>query len=163
MAAERTRPARSQRGETLIETLLAIVILSAIAIASYAGLSLAIRSSAQQRDAAVAETVLRSAAERLQDPAAPYVPRAGCAGAGTYVGLPGWPDGGPSIDVSVRFWAPPPDVGADPVVADFAAPGGPGDCPSVDPGLQSIELSITTPSGRTERLEVLKRGSDAAP
>jgi len=170
VAAEPVRPARlchdsgrSQRGETLLETLLAIVILSAVAIAAYAGLSLAIRSSAEQREAAIATTVLRSAAERLQDPAAPYVPRAGCAGAETYGGLPAWPDGGPPVDVTVRFWIPPASVGDEALTTAFAEPGGPGDCPAVDPGLQSIELSITTPSGRTERLEVLKRGAHAAP
>lgn len=146
---------RSQVGETLLESLLAIMILSLVTIAAYAGLRTALGLSARHKESAVAETMLRTAAERLQDPASAYVPRAGCSGAGTYTGLPTRTNYAP-IDVDVRFWTPPSNVAVASLPTQFA---GSGFCPSVDPGLQSIELSITTPSGATEHLEIVKRAS----
>ncbi len=146
---------RGQRGETLIESLIAVTILTLVAIASYAGLRTAMTVSVQHKEAAVAETLLRTAAERIQDPTSPYVPRAGCPGAGAYAGLPTRPGYGP-IDVEVRFWTPPADVAVPSLRTQFAAIG---TCPAVDPGLQEIDLRVTTPSGRTEHLEIVKRAS----
>lgn len=149
------RRVRGQSGETLIESLLAILILSAVAIASYAALRTAIGISAQHKETAVAETMLRTAAERLQDPTEAYVPRAGCAGAGTYSGLPSRSGYG-TVSTQVRFWSPPAAVSNADVTTQFAAAG---TCPAVDPGLQSIELSITTPSGQVQRLQIVKRAT----
>ena len=156
MAADRHPPRRrGQQGETLIESLVAILILSIVTIAAYAGLQTALGLSAGHKESAVAETLLRTAAERLQDPASAYVPRAGCPGAGTYGGLPTRAGYDP-IDVEVRFWTPPSSVAVPSLTTQFAAAG---TCPGVDPGLQSIELSITTPSGATEHLQIVKRTS----
>jgi prepilin-type N-terminal cleavage/methylation domain-containing protein len=152
MAAEGA--ARTQRGETLIESLVAIVILTAVALASYAAFRTAITVSVQHKEVAVAETLLRTAAERLQDPTEAYVPRAGCAGAGTYGGLPSRP--GYVVVTQVRFWQPPSSVSDADVVTQFAPQGA---CPTVDPGLQSIELQVLTPSGYVERLQILKRAT----
>lgn len=138
-----------------MESLVAILILTIVAIAAYAGLHTAIGLSASHKESAVAETLLRTAAERLQDPTSAYVPRAGCPGAGTYGGLP-TRSGYAPIDVEVRFWTPPGSVAVPSLTTQFAPAG---TCPGTDPGLQAIELSITTPSGDTERLEIVKRAS----
>ena len=144
---------RGQVGETLLESLLAILILSLVAIAAYSGLRTAMTMSVRHKESAVAETMLRTAAERVQDPTSVYVPRAGCPGAGSYTGLPTRSGYGP-IDVDVRFWTPPTDVAVPTLQTQFA-----GTCPASDPGLQAIDLSVTTPSGRTEHLEIVKRAS----
>lgn len=149
------RRRRSQVGETLIETLLALVILSAVVISSYGALRVALRTSAQHKETAVAETMLRSAAERLQDPESAYVPRAGCGGAGTYGGLPSRTGYG-TVAADVRFWLPPGSVSDADITTQFAPLG---DCPAVDPGLQSIELRVTTPSGHVQTLEIIKRAT----
>lgn len=147
-------PGRNQRGETLIESLMAIAILSIIVAASYAGLQMAIRASAQHKDSAVAETLLRTAAERLQDPDYPYVERAGCNGQALYSGLPSRAGYGP-IKVEVAFWTPPSpvDIKSFSTLTTQTA----SHCPSSDPGLQMISLSVATPSGHTERLDLMKR------
>lgn len=145
---------RSQMGETLLESLLAVLILSVVAMAAYAGLRTAIGLSVRHKESAVAETLLRTAAERVQDPTSQYVPRAGCPGAGTYTNLPSRPNY--PMDVDVRFWAPPSDVAVPSLNTQFLAVGA---CPPTDPGLQSIALTITTPSGHTEHLEIVKRSS----
>ncbi len=157
MAADRRpgRRGRSQLGETLLESLLAIMILSIVTIAAYAGLRTAMALSVRHKESAVAETLLRTAAERVQDPTSPYVPRAGCPGSGSYTGLPTRSGYGP-IDVDVRFWNPPSNVAVPTVPTQFAATGA---CPTTDPGLQALELSITTPSGHIEHLEIVKRES----
>ena len=145
---------RDQLGETLIESLVAILVISMVAIAAYSGLQTALRVSVQHREQAVAETLLRSAAERLQDSAGPYVPLAGCAGAGDYADLPTAPGYGP-VTTGVRFWVPPTDVTSD-VTTQFGATG---TCPATDPGLQAIELQVVTPAGHVETLEILKRSA----
>ncbi len=155
MAAEPAPRRRSEQGETLIESLIAIVVLSIVAAAAYAGLRTAITVSAQHKETAVAETLLRTAAERLQDPTSAYVPRAGCTGAATYTGLPTRAGYGP-IDVKVRFWTPPSNVAVTSLPVQFASAG---TCPAQDPGLQAIELSVRTPQGHVERLEIVKRAS----
>lgn len=157
MEADRAgRSARGQRGETLIESLLAITILSMIVAASYGGLRVAIRASAQHVESATAETLLRTAAERLQNPDNAYIERAGCAGEATYTGLPTRTGYGP-IGVAVEFWVPPKVSGSGEVSAKFAEDESPDDCPKVDPGLQRITLTVSTPSGHTERLDLMKR------
>lgn len=154
MAAEMFRPMqRSQRGETLLESLIALVILATVAAAAYTGLQVAMRASAQHHDLAVAETLLRSAAERIQDPSSGYIPLAGCPDRGSYADLPVRADYDP-IDVEVRFWIPPPADAAEPRQTEFSDAGV---CPAEDSGLQQIHLSMTTPSGHTQALDILKR------
>ena len=159
MAPDTRAPrAKGQAGETLLESLIALAILALVAAAAYAGMTTSLRVSAQNRDAAVAEALLRSAAERLQDPATTYVPRAGCPGAGTYTDLPTRPGFGPVV-ASVRFWVPSAAAGDGAVPVTFAAKGSAQDCPATDPGLQAIDLSVLAPSGKVHRLEITKRAS----
>ena len=144
----------------MIESLVAIVIVSMVAVAAYAGLRTSLRSSVQHRESATAETLLRSAAERLQDPTSTYLPLAGCSGP-SYVPIATSEyssDIDPSaypIAVDVRFWAPSASA-APPYETTFLPAG---ECPPADPGLQQVVLSISTPSGFTETLTVVKRSA----
>ncbi|WP_028638433.1 type IV pilus modification PilV family protein [Nocardioides sp. URHA0032] len=86
MRTRRIHPS-SDRGESLIEMLVAIVILGIAAVAILAGLSLAVKSSAMGRTQATGGTYVRSVAEAIQSyvAASPshYKP---CAGANAYIG-----------------------------------------------------------------------------
>lgn len=151
----RSRPSRrrtrGQAGETLVESILAITILALVAVVAYAGLQTSVTSSAQHKESAVAETLLRTTAERLQDPTSDYVELAGCGG-GDYP-LPAAPDGY-ALGAEVSYWQPP----AGPLPGTVAVGFGPsGDCPAADPGLQQITLTVATPSGFDQSLDVVKR------
>ncbi len=140
-----------QRGETLLESLIAIVVLALVAIAAYTGLQTSVRSTERHESSAVSETLLRSAAEQLQHPDSTYVD---CAVGDDYealLSLPPEPGFG-SVQVTVSFWVPPAGPLPAQVVTSFAAA-----CPASDPGLQQLQLSVVTPSGATETLDVLKR------
>ncbi len=168
VAAARRR-VRSQKGETLMESLIAITLLSIIALPVFTGIRVALKASAMHREIAVSETLLRSAAEDLQNPDLDYIPLAGCPGHDTYKGLPVRPQYSP-VTARVQFWSPqttPVTVGPEemslmkvaseaPAVAAFTAPGA---CPAADPGLQKIRLSVVTPSGHLQILDILKRGT----
>jgi type II secretory pathway pseudopilin PulG len=147
----RRRAGADQRGETLLESLIAIIVLTLVAIAAYTGLQTTVRSTARHESSAVSETLLRSAAEQLQHPESPYIDLAGCGANPTYTGLPTEPGYG-QIQVAVSFWVPP----TGPLPAQVATTFDPA-CPASDPGLQQLELSVVTPSGATETLDVLKR------
>lgn len=149
--------ARDERGETLIEIILAISVLSIIAIAAFSGLTTATTVSAAQRTSARNETILRSAAEQLQNPALAYVPRAGCSGAGTYSlpSLPSTPSGYVVSIATVTFW-----TGASTTPSATAGVQFDSTCPAsatADKGLQQVTLQVTTPQGTTDRLDVVKR------
>jgi len=151
------RRVAGQAGETLIESLLSITIVTAIAIAAFLGLRVAIRSSALHKESAVAETLLRTAAEQLQDPDSAYEPLAGCSGGAPYGDLLPTRSGYTVAVSEVRFWVPPGPGDAPPWDTEFAAPGSPGDCPAADPGLQRLELRVDTPTGFAQTLHVVKR------
>jgi hypothetical protein len=63
------------------------------------------------------------------------------------------------VSPTVRFWTPGPAITDAASAVTFADKGGAGDCPGVDPGLQQIELSVTTPSGLVETLQITKRAA----
>lgn len=153
MAESCARRTGSQRGETLIESLISLMLLSVVAASALIGLQMAIRASAMHHQLAVAETLLRSAAEDLQNPDSPYIPLAGCQHNSTYEGLPDRPGYSP-IQVEVRFWIPSttPDDAA--TSTDFAPLG---TCPPKDPGLQEIRLRLVTPAGHIQKLNITKR------
>ncbi len=153
----------------MIESLIAIVILALVAIAAFVGLQTSLTSAERHEESAVADGVLRSAAEQLQSSEQQYLVGAGCAAATYALTVPTEFDGY-TIDVAVSFWQPP-DLGWDPDAADFdpsvdppslvtfdnddfAGPETP--CPS-DAGLQRVDLTVTAPSGATEQLSILKR------
>jgi len=166
MGPERSRPTlRSERGETLIEVLVAIVILAAVGIAGYAGLTTAFRSSTDQRLSGQGETLLRSASEWIQSPDRAYVPKAGCPAAGQY-SLPALPAGSTGYSVTitaVQFWtglsAPTVTTPAN----NIAAPTFSSTCPATDNGLQLVTVTVTAPSGKIDSLSITKRENDAPP
>jgi hypothetical protein len=158
-ADARDRQCQRQAGETLVESLIAIAIVALVGLVAYSGLQTALRSSGQHKESAVAETLLRTAAERLQDPEHPYSDLSGCPiGDVAYQPIPVAEYHGSidpiayPINVSVSFWDPPED--GDPLEPQFLPLGS---CPSADAGLQQVTLSIETPSGFTESLTILKR------
>lgn len=147
-----------QAGETLIESLLAIAVLSAIVLAAYAGLSMAITASSRHEHSARGETLLRSAAEWIQNPDVAYVDRAGCAGGGSYT-LPDLGDEQAGYAVAIEridFWTDPPPATQSPLpteaTVEFAA-----SCPGTDRGLQRIRLTATGPDAPAQALTVVKR------
>lgn len=162
--------ARSEAGETLVESLIAIAIVAIVGLVAYSGLQTALKSSSHHSESAKAETVLRTAAERLQDPdpkpsdhGVRYRALAGC-GAPLYDPIPDAdypddidPDDYPIV-VKVKFWAPPasasnstPTTAQPHYTTTFVS------CPAPDAGLQQVTMSITTPSGLEETLTILKR------
>lgn len=143
---------RGQRGETLLESMLAIGILSVVVAATFGGLQVALGASAQQRESATASAMLRNAAEMLQDPDGEYIDLAGCGGRSTYSGLPE-AEGFGAVTAQVAF-LDPPKPGTPVKMTRSAARA---ECPAADPGLQRIELSVLTPSGRTETAQIVKR------
>ncbi|HTO00299.1 MAG TPA: type II secretion system protein [Microthrixaceae bacterium] len=159
---------RSQKGETLMESLVAIMLLSIVAVSAFTGIQVALKASALHHEIAVSETLLRSAAEDLQNPTSPYIPLAGCPGHETYSGLPERARMSP-MTVSVQFWTPGVKT-PDPYPMERAAAGAEtapaasgvqftnsGTCPTKDSGLQKIKLSVVTRSGHIQTLNILKR------
>lgn len=150
----RRRSLGSQAGEALIESLVAIAILSAIVAATYGGMQVSLRASSETEAGANAGTLLRSAAEQLQNPEVAYIDLAGCGAIPTYGDLPRR-EGYGAVQAKVGFWSMLDDRGKGTEVA-FSEPGSPKGCPDEDPGLQLIELSVATPDGGTETLQVIK-------
>jgi Tfp pilus assembly protein PilV len=60
------RRALASRGETLIESLVAITVLAAVALAALSGLTTALNSTVRNRDLATLEALSRSVAESIQ-------------------------------------------------------------------------------------------------
>ena len=151
--------AGEQRGDTLVEVLIAIVVLAVVGLAAFAGLQTAIRSSVDSRELGRAEAIVRSAAENLQNPETPYVDEAGC-GAGNYSSLATLPAGYSLTVPDVQFWT---STATSPVGSGTTVPTTFGGCPPSgdDPGLQLVTLRVATPAGATAELDVLKRRPNA--
>ena len=150
----RSVPARSQRGETLVEVLLAVVILAMVAVGAFTALTATMRTSEAKRETAVAEGRLRAAAERLQG-AVGYVET--CASAASYRTALGslLPSG---ATVSVQLWNAPAYAvtttsSTSTVVPTFTA------CPTsvADGGLQLITVTVPGGDGRSRAIDVVKR------
>ena len=165
MSPERASTAcRSQRGETLVESLIAIAVLSLVAIAAFQGLSVATKTTADHRDQAVAETLLRSAAEHIQGSDQRFLSKGGCPDDpidpddGVY-SLPPLP-----ADLVGRFSYEPILVEAWTGTVPTEKEDGPlkveaqqfAECPGGDSGLQRVTIEVNTPKG-TEELVLLKR------
>ena len=135
-----------ERGATLVELLVTVVILGLAVVALLAGLSTAIIVSDQHRQQAVAGAAVHSFAEAVT--AATYV---SCAGAGTYATPAGYesPPGYTSTVTGVRYWK------AD--TRGFVAT-----CPSADAGAQQVSLQVDSNKGRaTATLDVVVRRAGA--
>lgn len=148
-----------QRGDTLVEVLIAIAIIAIVGLAAFAGLQTAIRSSVDSRELGRAEAIVRSAAENLQNPETAYVDKAGCPSAGTYSGLATLPSGYTLTVANVQFWN---STATSPVSSSTTLPTTFAGCPvGADQGLQMVTLRVNTPAGATAELDVLKRRPNA--
>jgi Tfp pilus assembly protein PilV len=140
---------KAEGGETLLELLISVTIMSIAVVALVAGMGTTLIASDVHRQNATAETVLRSYAERLQDPT--DVPYVACATTSTYSSVPGFslPGAGWSASITtVLAWQgdTPPTFSSS--------------CPSPDRGLQQLTLRVQSPAGShqaTETLVIVKR------
>ncbi|MFE5862816.1 prepilin-type N-terminal cleavage/methylation domain-containing protein [Streptomyces virginiae] len=137
--ARRPRRPRGEEGETLVEVLVAVVLIGVAFVAVLGGLGTAVISSVTQQKVTGADSVVRSAAEKIIS--TPYV---SCAdGYATPT-----PPAGYTVTVEIEYWD---GVGA------FGRP-----CPTTDTGVQKITLTVHStgphPAGDAT-LEVVKRES----
>jgi hypothetical protein len=134
----RARRCQSEAGETLAELLVTIAILGLAIVTIVAGLGTAILGSSIHRQHSTADTVVRSAAELLEDrsPSSAYA----WSSAGTYSVSA---QNGITPTISVKCWN-----GDYP--ATFAA------CPNGDRGLQQVTISARS-GGTTESVTIYKR------
>ena len=148
---------RGERGETLIEVIIGVMLLSMVVVAAYAGMSTAVGATASQKTAARGQTLLRSAAEQLQNPELAYRPRAGCPGVATY-SIPALSTGQSGLTVavtSVAFWT---GASATPVSSKSVAFSA--TCPAsdaADKGLQQVVIRVSDSRGMIDTVTILKR------
>ncbi|MFQ6144211.1 type II secretion system protein [Streptomyces seoulensis] len=137
--APRPRRHRGEEGETLVEVLVAVVLIGVAFVTILGGIGTAIVSSVTQQKVTTADSVVRSAAEKVVGD--PYV---SCArGYETPA-----PPAGYTVTVEVEYWD---GVGA------FGRP-----CPTADTGVQKVTLTVRSTGPRPVRdvtLEVVKRES----
>jgi prepilin-type N-terminal cleavage/methylation domain-containing protein len=141
----RWRPERaekgSERGETLLEIIIAITILGVCVVALGSGIALSVTISAVHRDQATAQDSLHNYAEALQNS---YV---ACTAATTpnYTGALVVPPGFSTPTVVVDYWLP--------VTATFTTDQ---ICPAGgDPGLQQIRLTLVSTTGKVSQSVVV--------
>lgn len=137
--ARRPRRHRGEEGETLVEVLVAVVLMGVAFVTVLGGIGTAIISSVTQAKVTTADSVIRSAAEQVVDD--PYV---SCARDYRTPTTPA----GYTVSVKVEYWD---GVGA------FGEP-----CPTADTGVQKVTLTVRQTGVRPVRdatLEVVKRES----
>lgn len=135
----RPRRRRGEEGETLIEVLVAVVLMGVAFAAILGGMGTAIISSVTQQKVTSADSVIRSAAEKVVS--VPYVSCASSYETPT-------PPAGYTVTVEVEYWD---GVGA------FGQA-----CPTADTGVQKVTLTVRSIGPRPLRdavLEVVKRES----
>ena len=144
-----TRRARGQRGETLIELLATIVIMSIAVVAVVTGIGVAITASDTNNKQVTSLTVASNYAEAIA--AAKYVP---CATTANY--LPG----------SNVTYTPPANFTVS-IVGNITYYDGTSSapaawvatCPSPDKGAQRMTIRVVSSDNRADRsLEIVKRG-----
>jgi len=134
---------RPEAGDTLIEVLVAVVIMGIAFVIIVGGIATAIMGSDLQKQQAGADLALRTAAERISEELA-YQP---CAT--TYSPSSG-PIPGFKLTVTVSYWARNENK------FESSLPS----CPAEDDGLQMIKLEATSNSGRAPSpatLNIVKR------
>ncbi len=144
------RRGSSDRGETLVELLVAVAILGVAGVAIVAGLQMSVTASDIHRKQTTGGAYARSYAEAIEGYVAAassrYVP---CAGPGAY---------GPAI---IGFAGElPAGYTASHAAALRVPPGGgvAGSCSGNDTGVQQIEITVESSDGRAaEKLTVLLR------
>jgi type II secretory pathway pseudopilin PulG len=124
----RRRRVEVDRGDTLLELLVAITILGVCVVAIGSGIVLSVKMSTIHRNQATANAFLHNYAETLQGS---YATCSGGAALPNYTsGLP-VPSGFGAPTASISVW--------DASSARFVAAGA---CPAADPGLQQVSLTL---------------------
>ncbi|MEV7413845.1 type II secretion system protein [Streptomyces sp. NPDC089919] len=135
--AHRPRRGRGEEGETLVEVLVAVVLIGIAFVTILGGIGTAIVSAVRQQQVTGADSLVRSAAETVVG--APYV---SCArGYETPA-----PPAGFTLTVEVEYW-------------DGTGAFGPA-CPAADSGVQKVRLTVHATGPRPvgdATLEVVKR------
>lgn len=161
--ATRVVRARSDRGTSMLEVLVAIVILGMVVGAVMGGLSLAIGLSTRTTSRAKVDALSLAAADRLAS--APYIACPTTTGTGSYVpavqaatSTVGWP-ASTVLVARLEFWQPTSaDTGSWTTVNGLS----PGECSSpasltTSRILQRVTLLVQSPDGRYSRVtEVVK-------
>jgi prepilin-type N-terminal cleavage/methylation domain-containing protein len=149
----RARGIHAEEGFSLVELLVTIVIVGVTFSALLGGLITTITVSSLHRKQATADSVARSAAEWIKDPAAnPFQP---CATGGTY-SLSGLsvPSGYSVAVTGVENW----NWNGPPVTASYVPTFSPSQAGCNDYGLQRITIVVTSSGAQvSETVQVLKR------
>jgi Tfp pilus assembly protein PilV len=119
---------RDERGETLAEICLTLVLMGAIVSAFFAAYSTSVSTSTSHRDLVTADAVLRDYAEATK-----AAVRSDCTGAGS------------TYDVS---YTPPSGFTVNSLTGRA--------CPSTT-SVQQVDLSVTMPNGRSQSLTIAVR------
>jgi type II secretory pathway pseudopilin PulG len=142
------RPRRSEAGATLVETLVAVVILGIAAAAILAGLQLSVAASDIHRKQTSGGAQVRAYAELIEkhlNTTANYVK---CAGANAY------------SPAAVGYTVPSGFSAQQAAAVPLAGDGSARTCPGGDQGVQRLRLSVSSADGRaTETLTVVVRRS----
>jgi type II secretory pathway pseudopilin PulG len=144
------RRGAGHRGETLVETLLTVVLLGILASGIVGALFTTIRVSDLDAQQAVAEPLIRSYAEAWRR--VPYAPCTAGSSVDPYAATapPGFtlPSGASASVISVRFWD-----GTSTAPASFVAT-----CPAGgDQGFQQLTLRVQTRRGPAQTLTIGRR------
>ena len=138
------RVARGDRGETLIELMVTVLIMSTAVVALVGGVALSIRVSDVHRKQATAGTAVRAFAEALETRVATTPTGywdATCATPANYAGAYTAPAGYTATMTAVKFWSGSAFVAS---------------CP--DKGVQLVSLRVASDDGRaSETLDVVLR------
>ena len=125
------RQTRGDRGDTLLEILLAVVIIGAIFSAFFVAISTSTSASTAHRNFVTADTLLRDYAE-----AAKAAARADCPTSTTYTTTTTTPPTGFTVANGTGFVS------------------GTGVCPASASSVQEAEFTVTLPGGATRTLQI---------
>ena len=138
------RSRRHERGETLLELLVTVTIMGTAFVGILAGIGTTFMATDSHRQDATAEAVVRSFAERMQDPTGTlYVNCATSATYGTPNGFSLPAAGWSAVVTSVGYWQ------GDTAPATFTGACG------TDNGLQQLTLTVKSPVGSHQATAVV--------
>jgi prepilin-type N-terminal cleavage/methylation domain-containing protein len=153
------------RGETLLELIVAIMILGVCVVAIGTGVTLSVKISGIHRDQSTASAYLHNYAEALQRT---YTPCASTYSQTVKTYLDGLRASGPGTPAhfgdpaaSIKFWQASTDVPTDGLGKFVDPPTSPADsCPATDGGVQKLTLQLKSTDGFvTESLDVVLRST----
>lgn len=146
------RRMRSDTGETLVETLVALVILSLAAVAILAGIQLSTKASDIHRKQSTGGAYVRSYAEAIQNHVA-------TVGADNYRPCAG-PDAYNLPTVTSRLNLPSGYSASHAQATRLTSTGQGASCPGTDLGVQRLDLTVRSQDGRSvEHLTIVLRRS----